>query len=63
VPFGDGSRKCIGMRFGQSEIAVIARALLERFRFAPVPGHRVRIRQMPTLTPRGGMPLRLRERR
>ena len=59
VPFGDGSRKCIGMRFGQAEIAVIARALLERFRFAPVPGHTVSIRQMPTLTPRGGMPLLL----
>jgi cytochrome P450 len=60
VPFGDGSRKCIGMRFGQAEISVIARALLERFRFAPVPGHEVRIRQMPTLTPRGGMPLLVR---
>ena len=62
VPFGDGSRKCIGMRFGQAEIAVIAGALLERFRFAPVPGHVVRIRQMPTLTPRDGMPLRLTSR-
>lgn len=59
VPFGDGSRKCIGMRFGQAEIAVIALALLGRFRFTPVPGHEVRVRQMPTLTPRGGMPLRL----
>lgn len=59
VPFGDGSRKCIGMRFGQAEIAVIARALLERFRFTRVPGNVVRIRQMPTLTPRDGMPLRL----
>ncbi len=63
VPFGDGSRKCIGMRFGQAEIAVIARELLERFRFAPVPGHAVHVRQMPTLTPRGGMPLRLSARR
>ena len=59
VPFGDGSRKCIGMRFGQAEIGVIARALLGRFSFAPVPGHTVQIRQMPTLTPRGGMPLRV----
>lgn len=59
VPFGDGSRKCIGMRFGQAEITVIARALLERYRFAPLHGHTMSIRQMPTLTPRGGMPLRL----
>ena len=59
VPFGDGSRKCIGMRFGQAEITVIARALLDRFRFTRVPGNVVRIRQMPTLAPRDGMPLRL----
>jgi cytochrome P450 len=59
VPFGDGSRKCIGMRFGQAEITVIARALLTRFTFARVDGRALRIRQMPTLTPVGGMPLQL----
>ena len=32
VPFGGGSRICIGMRFGQLEIKAIARAILERFR-------------------------------
>jgi cytochrome P450 len=31
VPFGGGSRTCIGMRFGQAEIRIIVRALLERF--------------------------------
>ncbi len=59
VPFGEGSRKCIGMRFGQAEISVIARGLLERFAFSRVPGHDMRVRQMPTLTPIGGMPLLL----
>ena len=32
VPFGGGSRMCIGMRFGQAEVGVIAAAILERFR-------------------------------
>ena len=31
VPFGGGSRTCIGMRFGQAEVAIIARAILERY--------------------------------
>ena len=32
VPFGGGSRTCIGMRFGQFEIKAIAAMLLRRFR-------------------------------
>ena len=31
VPFGGGSRTCIGMRFGQLEIKAIARAILSRY--------------------------------
>jgi cytochrome P450 len=57
VPFGGGSRTCIGMRFGQAEIAVIASQILERFRLELVPGYRLRIRQMPTISPRRGLPV------
>lgn len=60
VPFGGGSRTCLGMRFGQAEIAVIATALLERFRLELVDGYRLRTRQMPTIGPRDGMPVTLR---
>ena len=38
VPFGGGSRMCIGMRFGQAEVGVIAAAILERFRLELAPG-------------------------
>jgi cytochrome P450 len=60
VPFGGGSRICLGMRFGQAEIRAIATAVSERFRVELQPGFRLRIRQTPTLGPVGGLPVRLR---
>jgi cytochrome P450 len=57
VPFGGGSRMCIGMRFGLTEVGVIASAILERFRLELVPGYRLQTRQMPTIGPKGGMPV------
>jgi cytochrome P450 len=63
VPFGGGSRICIGMRFGQLEVKAIASALLDRFRFELEPDYRLRIRQMPTISPRDGVPLIVHARR
>jgi cytochrome P450 len=60
VPFGGGSRICLGMRFGQLEIKAIATAIGERFRVELPPGFRLRIRQTPTLGPAGGLPVRVR---
>ena len=62
VPFGGGSRTCIGMRFGQLEIKTIATLVLQRFRPELRPGYRMSVRQMPTLSPRGGLPVTLHER-
>jgi cytochrome P450 len=59
VPFGGGPRICIGMRFGELEIRAIAAAVLRRFRLGLEPDRRMRIRQMPTLSPRGGLPMRV----
>ncbi len=38
VPFGGGSRICIGKRFGQTEVKAIATAILQRFRLELIPG-------------------------
>jgi cytochrome P450 len=57
VPFGGGSRMCIGMRFGLAEVAVIAAAILDRFRLDLVPGYQLQTRQMPTIGPKDGMPV------
>jgi cytochrome P450 len=59
VPFGGGPRICIGKRFGELEVRVIAAAILGRFDLEPEPGYRMRIRQMPTLSPKGGLPVRV----
>jgi cytochrome P450 len=60
LPFGGGSRTCIGMRFGQLEIKAIAARVLPRMRFELQPGYRLETRQTPTLGPRRGMPMTVR---
>jgi cytochrome P450 len=60
VPFGGGSRTCIGMRFGQQEIKVILGRILQEFRLERLPHHRMVVRQTPTLGPRGGLPMTVR---
>src|SRR5207253_514494 len=60
---GCGARTCTGMRFGQLQIKTIATLLLQRFLLEPVPGYKLDIRMMPTLSPKHGLPLRVLERR
>ncbi|HEY8583853.1 MAG TPA: cytochrome P450 [Capillimicrobium sp.] len=62
VPFGGGSRTCIGMRFGQLEIKAIVARILRDFTLDLQGGFQLRIRQMPTIGPRDGMPVIVRAR-
>ncbi len=62
VPFGGGSRICIGKRFGQTEVKLVATKLLQRLRLDALPGRTMTIRQMPTLSPDGGLRMRVRAR-
>jgi len=59
VPFGMGPRVCVGKRFGYTEVHAIAAALVRRFRFSLPDGHELRINQAPTLSPVGGLPIRM----
>ena len=59
VPFGGGSRTCIGMRFGQLEIRTIATMLLAARTLELEPGFELTIRQMPTISPKEGLPVRI----
>jgi len=59
VPFGGGSRICIGKRFGQTEVKLVATMLLQRLHVESLPGRTITIRQMPTLSPKGGLKMRI----
>jgi cytochrome P450 len=59
VPFGGGRRICIGKRFGQIEVKLVATMLLQRLRLDAMPGRTMTVRQMPTLSPRGGLAMRV----
>jgi cytochrome P450 len=63
VPFGGGKRICIGKRFGQIEVKLVATMLLQKLRLDLLPGRTMTVRQMPTLSPRGGLPMRVDPRR
>jgi cytochrome P450 len=62
IPFGGGSRTCIGMRFGQLEVRAIATLILSRFALELPEDFELSIRQMPTISPRAGLPVLVRER-
>jgi cytochrome P450 len=63
IPFGGGSRTCIGMRFGQLEVRTIATLILSRFVPKLPADFELTIRQMPTISPRAGLPMLLHERK
>ena len=59
IPFGGGRRICIGKRFGQIEVKLVATMLLQRLRLDAMPGRTMTVRQMPTLSPRDGLRMRV----
>lgn len=62
IPFGGGSRTCIGMRFGQLEVRTIATMIASRFTLELPADFAMAFRQMPTISPKDGLPMTVRER-
>jgi len=62
LPFGVGPRTCIGNTLTERIMRITLAELSTRFRFAPVPQHRVAIKAASSLSPRGGLPVVLRRR-
>ncbi|MET8011939.1 cytochrome P450 [Streptomyces sp. NPDC005271] len=50
LPFGGGSRKCIGDVFGMTEATLALAAVASRWRMRPVPGTKIRPRPQMSLT-------------
>lgn len=57
LPFGVGPRTCVGARLAMAEALTILATWLSQWRFAPIPGRRVRPSGMVTLRQEGGLPL------
>jgi cytochrome P450 len=55
IPFGGGSRMCLGKRFGEYELRTLASVLLTRVRFEPCSNAPPRVVTTPTLGPKGGL--------
>ena len=62
VPFGGGSRMCLGKRFGEYELRALATTLLRRVRLEPLSDQDPRVVTTPTLGPKGGLRFVVRSR-
>jgi cytochrome P450 len=62
IPFGGGSRMCLGKRFGEYELRALAATLLGRLRLEPRSHADPRVVTTPTLGPKGGLQFTVRAR-
>jgi cytochrome P450 len=62
IPFGAGSRTCVGLNFAMTEILIVLAMLLQRFRVElALEPEKIRAEPSVTLRPNPGMPIRLRQ--
>ncbi|HEX6242762.1 MAG TPA: cytochrome P450, partial [Polyangiales bacterium] len=62
VPFGAGTRSCIGKQFAMMEAQLVLLCMLQRFRVRPVSDQPAQRDTAMTLAPRGGLRLRVEAR-
>jgi cytochrome P450 family 135 len=64
IPFGGGTRRCVGAAFAQFEMRVVIKRVIERAKLEPVGPHAERVeRRGITMAPKTGTRVVLRERR
>jgi cytochrome P450 len=56
-PFGGGPRVCLGKSYAMMEATLILASVAQRFRLELPPSHRVVAEAVPTLRPKGGLPM------
>jgi cytochrome P450 len=61
-PFGDGPRICIGNQFAMLEAVLILATVVQRYRLALAPGHKLELLPSVTLRPKHGIKMVLHER-
>lgn len=62
APFGGGQRTCAGMRFAQAQVRTVAALIQSRFTLRLPPGFRLELSQLPTVSPKHGLPMVIGER-
>ena len=62
VPFGGGSRMCLGKRFGEYELRALATVVFGRLRLEPLSAEDPRVVTTPTLGPKGALRFAVRAR-
>ena len=59
LPFGGGTRICIGNSFAMMEHAIVLAAAVRHWRLESIPGREIKTEPRITLRPRGGLPMRV----
>jgi cytochrome P450 len=59
IPFGGGTHMCIGRRFAEAQVRLVAHQLVRRYRWSVPAGYRMPVQQAPISKPVDGLPIDL----
>jgi cytochrome P450 len=59
IPFGGGVHMCIGRRFAEAQVRLVAHQMVRRYRWSVPAGYRMPVQQAPISKPLDGLPIDL----